>query len=54
MILFTLLLLTVAIVATIALTIAGVIGSAAVVIFGDVFVCVLLIALIIKIFKKKK
>ena len=53
MITFTLLLLTLALVATIVLTIAGVIGGAALVVFGDAIVCVLIIVLIVKLFKKK-
>lgn len=54
MILFTILLLVLAVVATIVLTIAGVIGGTALVVFGDAIVCVLIIALIVKAFRKKK
>lgn len=54
MILFTIL-MTLAVLATaIVLTITGVIGGAALVVFGDVAVCVLIIVLLVKLFKRKK
>lgn len=54
MILFTILAIILAIVAFVILAIMGVIGSAALAIFGDLIVCVLIIALLVKIFRKKK
>lgn len=54
MILFTILLLALTMVAAIVLTFTGVIGGAALVVFGDVIACVLIIMLIIKAIKKIK
>lgn len=53
MILFTTLLLTLIILAAIALIGIGVFGSAIIVVFGDVIVFVALIVLIVKHFRKK-
>lgn len=54
MILFTILLTVLAILAAVVLTIMGVIGGTALVVFGDVIVCVFIIALLIKLFRNKK
>lgn len=54
MILFTILLLTLVTLAALVLTFTGVIGGAALVVFGDVIACVLIIMLLIKAFSKKK
>lgn len=54
MITFTILLIIAAIVATFLLLVTGVIGGATLAVFGDFIVCGLLIALIVKIFKRKK
>ena len=54
MILFTILLMALAVVATIVLTITGVVGGATLLVFGDVIVFVLIIMLIARLFKKKE
>ena len=54
MILFTILVITLAVMAAIVLTITGVIGGATLLVFGDVIVFVAILALIIKIIKKMK
>lgn len=55
MILFTILALIVTIAAAIAMVLAGIFGVAAIVVFGDIIVCALILWAIIKlIFRKKK
>ena len=54
MILFTTLLIALAILAAVVLTIMGVIGGSMLVIFGDLIVCVFIIACIIKLIRSKK
>ena len=54
MILLTILLIVLTILATILLVTTGVVGTAVVVLFGDLIVFALAIWLIIKLFKKKK
>lgn len=52
MILFTILLIIAAIIATFLLLVTGVIGAATLAVFGDIIVCVIIIALIVKFVKK--
>lgn len=52
MITFTILLIIAAIIATFLLLVTGVIGGATLAVFGDFIICGLLIALIVKFFKK--
>lgn len=54
MILFTILLITLVVLAAILLTITGVLGGATLLAFGDVIVCVLIIMLLVKLFRKKR
>ena len=54
MILFTIVLMALALLAVIALTITGVVGGATLLVFGDVIVFVFIIMLIAKLFKRKK
>lgn len=54
MVLFTILLIMLIALAAILLTITGVVGGATLLAFGDVIVCVFIIMLIIKLFRKKK
>lgn len=54
MITFAILLIIAAILATFILLIAGVIGGATLVVFGDLIACVIIIWLIVKLFKKIK
>lgn len=54
MITFTFLMIIAAIVATFLLLVTGVIGGATLAVFGDLIICVIIITLIVKIFKRKK
>lgn len=54
MVLFTILLITLALLAAFVLVTAGVVGTATLVVFGDVIAFVLIIALIAKLIKRKK
>lgn len=54
MILFTILVITMAVLAAVALVSAGIVGGATLMVFGDVIVCALIIGLIIKCLFKKK
>lgn len=54
MILFTILLTILAVLVAVVLTFTGVIGGAALLLFGDLIVCVFIIVFIVKLFKKKK
>lgn len=54
MVLLTILLIVLAVIAAIVLAITGLVGSATLLLFGDVIVFVFVIWLVIKLFKKKK
>ena len=54
MILFTILLITLAVLAILAVLCVAVLGAAGIVVFGDVIVCAVIIALIIRHFIRKR
>lgn len=54
MILFTILLVVLAMIAAVVLSITGLVGGSLLLVFGDVIVCALIIVLLVKLFGKKK
>ncbi len=54
MILFTILMTVIALIAAVLLTFTGVIGGATLLVFGDVIVFVVIMALLVKLLKKKE